>query len=66
MDIKITLNKKERIVPEGTTVRDILNEKNIRKAAVWINGQQLLKAQYDTWQFAEGDIVRLLRVMAGG
>ena len=64
--ITITFNKKELTLPEGTTVRDIMNEKGCRKAAVWINGRQLLKAEYDTWQFRDGDTVRFLRVMAGG
>ncbi len=65
-DITITLNTQKRVLPAGTTIRDLMNAKDIRKAAVWVNGEQLLKAQYDTWVLHEGDTVRLLRIMAGG
>lgn len=66
MDINFIYNKKEVSYPEGTTVRDLLDEKSIKKAAVWINGQQLLKAEYDTTVIRQGDVVRLLRAMGGG
>lgn len=66
MDINFLYNKKDVSYPDGTTVRDLLNEKGIKKAAVWINGEQLLKAEYDTRVIREGDVVRLLRAMGGG
>lgn len=64
--VKFIYNKKDVEYPDGTTVRDLLDEKSIKKAAVWINGRQLLKAEYDTTVIRDGDVVRLLRVMAGG
>lgn len=64
--MKFIYNNKEAEHPEGTTVRDLLNEKNIRKAAVWVNDEKLLKAQYDDFEIKPGDRVRLLRIQAGG
>lgn len=59
-------NNKEAEYPDGITVRDLLNEKKIRKAAVWVNDEKLLKAQYDDFEIKPGDRVRLLRIQAGG
>ncbi|MDD6190117.1 MAG: sulfur carrier protein ThiS [Firmicutes bacterium] len=64
--MKFLYNNKEAEYPSGTTVRDLLNEKKIKKAAVWVNGEKLLKAQYDDFEIKEGDKVRLLRIQAGG
>ena len=64
--MKFIYNNNEAEYPDGTTVRDLLNEKNIRKAAVWVNDEKLLKAQYDDFENKPGDRVRLLRIQAGG
>lgn len=64
--MKFIYNNNEVEYPDGTTVRDLLNEKNIRKAAVWVNDEKLLKAQYDDFEIKPGDRVRLLRIQAGG
>ena len=64
--MKFLYNNKEAEYPSGTTVGDLLNEKKIKKAAVWVNGEKLLKAQYDDFEIKEGDKVRLLRIQAGG
>ena len=64
--IKITINKKEEFIGNNTTVKELIQSRVLKKAAVWINGSQLLKAQYDTFILHEGDDVKLLRIMAGG
>ena len=64
--MKFIYNNNEVEYPDGTTVRDLLNEKNISKAAVWVNDEKLLKAQYDDFEIKPGDRVRLLRIQAGG
>ena len=64
--IKITINKKEEFIGNNTTVKELIQSRGLKKAAVWINGSQLLKAQYDTFILHEGDEVKLLRIMAGG
>ena len=64
--IKITINKKEEFIGNNTTVKELIQSRGLKKAAVWINGSQLLKAKYDTFILHEGDDVKLLRIMAGG
>ena len=64
--MKFIYNNNEAEYPDGTTVIDLLDEKKIRKAAVWVNDEKLLKAQYDDFEIKPGDRVRLLRIQAGG
>ena len=64
--IRITINKKEEFIGNNTTVKELIQSRGLKKAAVWVNGSQLLKAQYDTSVLHEGDEVKLLRIMAGG
>ena len=64
--MKFIYNNNEAEYPDGTTVRDLLDEKKIRKEAVWVNDEKLLKAQYDDFEIKPGDRVRLLRIQAGG
>ena len=62
----VTLNKKEMMLKEGMTVSELIKQRKMRKAAVWINGRQLLSAEYETCVIQEGDEIRRLRIMAGG
>ena len=64
--IRITINKKEEFIGNNTTVKELIQSRGLKKAAVWVNGSQLLKAQYDKFILHEGDEVKLLRIMAGG
>ena len=64
--IRITINKKEEFIGNNTTVKELIQSRGLKKAAVWVNGSQLLKAQYDTFILHEGDEVKLLRIMAVG
>ena len=62
----VTINKKETQLEEGMTVSQLLQLRNLRKAAVWINGKQLMLADYESWKIQEGDNIKLLRIRAGG
>jgi thiamine biosynthesis protein ThiS len=64
--LKITLNKKEIELAEGTTITELLESLNNKKAVVWINGTQILKAEYDSRVLVEGDVLRVFRMIAGG
>lgn len=64
--MKVTINKKTEILDDGTTVRELMQLRKMRRAAVWINGKQLLSAEYDSHVICEGDEIKLLRIMAGG
>jgi len=67
MDIRIRLNKKEMAGPSGTTVNDLLELAGYSsRVAVWVNGRQLLSADYATRVLEEGDEVKILRLAAGG
>lgn len=64
--IKAIINKKEDIFPEGTTVEDLLKHRNNKRASVWVNGRQLLKAEFPEYEIKEGDQIKILRILAGG
>lgn len=64
--VKVTINKKETLIDNNTTVKDLIRIRGLKKAAVWINGTQLLKAEYETRTLTENDDVKILRIMAGG
>lgn len=67
MDIHVTVNKQKTILPGETTVAGLLEQRGIKsRSSVWVNGQQLLLAEYPTWVLHEGDEVKILRVVAGG
>ena len=64
--IKITINKKETETEEGLTVEKLLTGLNNPKAAVWLNGKQLLRAEYGSCVVMQGDELKILRIVAGG
>ncbi len=66
-NINVTVNKEETVLPEGTTAGKLLELRGIKsRSSVWVNGNQLLLAEYPTWVLQEGDVVKILRVVAGG
>ena len=64
--IKVLINKKEAEIEENLKVCDLLNKLKSPKSAVWINGKQLLKSEYDSEIITSGDDIKILRVIAGG
>ena len=64
--IKVLINKKETELEEGLTVEKLLLFRESPKAAVWINGEQLLKAEYNSHIISQGDEIKILRITAGG
>jgi thiamine biosynthesis protein ThiS len=67
MDINVTVNKEETVLPEGTAVAELLELRGVKsRSSVWVNGNQLLLAEYPTWMLREGDVIKILRVVAGG
>ena len=66
-NINVTVNQEETILPEGTTVVKLLELRGIKsRSSVWVNGNQLLLAEYPTWILQEGDEIKILRIVAGG
>lgn len=65
--IHVTVNKADLSLPEGITVEKLLEQRGVKsRSSVWVNGNQLLLAEYPTWVLQEGDAVKILRVVAGG
>lgn len=66
-NINVTVNKEQIVLAEGTTVVKLLEMRGIKsRSSVWVNGNQLLLAEYPTWVLQEGDDVKILRIVAGG
>lgn len=64
--MRITVNKKEREWEENTPLTLLIEEKKIKRAAVWVNGRQLLNKEIPTYIPKEGDEIRILRMVGGG
>ncbi|MDD2216333.1 MAG: sulfur carrier protein ThiS [Eubacteriales bacterium] len=67
MDIRIIVNKKEQVIPNGITYDQLLQLLGYTsRVAIWVNGRQLLMADYETRQVREEDEVKIKRIIAGG
>lgn len=64
--MKVIINKKEEVIQDGMTIQALLDAKNKKRPAVWVNGKQLLSAEYTTYVIQEADEIKILRVVAGG
>lgn len=64
--MKITVNKKEREWEEEAPLTLLIEEKKIKRAAVWVNGRQILNKEIPTYVPKEGDEIRILRIVGGG
>ena len=64
--MNICCNNKTIELEEGTTVAQLVNSMNYRRAAVWINGEQLLASDYEIRVINQQDQVKILRIVAGG
>ena len=64
--MRITVNNKEREWEENTPLTLLIEEKKIKRAAVWVNGGQLLNKEIPSYIPKEGDEIRILRMVGGG
>lgn len=62
----VNCNNKTMELAEGTTIAQLVQSLNYRRAAVWINGEQLLAAAYDGRVIKQDDQIKILRIVAGG
>ena len=60
------MNKKEREWEENSPLTLLIEEKKIKRAAVWVNGRQLLNKEIPTFVPKDGDEIRILRMVGGG
>jgi len=67
MDIRVNVNNKDLLVPEGTTVNNLLGILNYNtKVGVWVNGTQLLSSDYTGCTVCDEDKIKINRIVAGG
>ena len=66
--MRISVNGKQQIVEEGTTVRELLNRMRVdsRKVAVEVNLEIVAKSAYDRTQLEEEDQVEIVHFIGGG
>ena len=65
--MEIIVNKKAINIPHDTTVIKLLEYINTGSSvAVFVNGKQLLLAQYQSYELQENDNVRVVRPLGGG
>ncbi|SET76545.1 thiamine biosynthesis protein ThiS [Natronincola peptidivorans] len=65
--MKITVNNKERYVPEEYGLEDLLKEMGLdTSVAVWVNDIQLLRKNYSAYRLKEKDRVKIFRPIGGG
>ena len=63
----VYVNDGEYTLDEGCTVNQLLGKlKYGTYAAVWINGDQVLRREYATKVLKEGDKVTVIRPLGGG
>ncbi len=64
--MNVSCNNKMIQLEEGTTVAQLVKSMKYRRAAVWINGEQLLSSDYETRVINREDQIKILRIVAGG
>lgn len=65
--MKIYVNNHQLIVPEYYTVEKLLEKIGIiSRAAVWINGKQILLRNYSSERIREEDKIKIIRIVGGG
>lgn len=66
-EITVTVNEQKTVLPERTTVAELLERRGSRsRSVVWVNDKHLLLAEYSTWALQNGDRVKILRLATGG
>lgn len=62
----VNCNNKTLELNDGTTVTQLVQKLNYRRASVWINGEQLLASAYESHVLKPNDQIKILRIVAGG
>jgi sulfur carrier protein len=62
----VNCNNKKLELNDGTTVAQLVQTLNYRRASVWINGEQLLASAYESQVLKPDDQIKILRIVAGG
>lgn len=63
----IKVNQKELEVPDDFVIKDLLKHlKYTNSVAIWINGKQLLLAQYNDFKINDKDNIKIIKPLGGG
>ena len=65
--MEITVNKETMVILPDFTVSNLLEQLNFSKSvAVFVNGKQLLLAEYDYYICKENDNIKVIKPLGGG
>ena len=65
--MEIHVNKKTLSIPSDFTVGMLLTHINSsRSVAIFVNGKQLLMAEYDHFQLNQNDHIKIIKPLGGG
>jgi len=66
--VNLTVNGEQRNVPEGATMSELLNDLRLERngIAVAVNERVVRTAKLDEHRLQEGDVVEIIRAVAGG
>lgn len=65
--MQIRVNQKEMDIPDDFVVKDLLKHLNYTNSvAIWINGKQLLMAEYNDFKIKDKDDIRIIKPLGGG
>lgn len=66
--VDVTVNGEARSVAAGTTLPDLIGELGLRVGSVVVerNGTALLRSEVEEAVLADGDVLELVRAVAGG
>jgi thiamine biosynthesis protein ThiS len=67
--MKVYVNKCAVDLPNELTIHELLKRQGYDpsgRVAVWVNGKQLLRKEYENRTIAAGDCITVIRSIAGG
>lgn len=61
--MKVFINNLARVVPDGAPLSGVVGKKALPGiAAVWVNGREVMKEEYETWTVNDGDRIKIHRI----
>lgn len=65
--MEVIVNNKAIIIPQNYNLKDLLEYLNYTKSvAVFINGKQILMAQYEDYALNQNESIRIIKPLGGG
>jgi len=65
--MKIRINNKEELISDKISLNELLEAKKmIKRSIVWLNGSKIKTEEYPNKTIADGDTIKIIRILAGG